>query len=156
MLDELLETYKGYMQERSPTDRLRVTKVRIVVTAIRTTYDANLDTLADLLEEIPELQTIAEDRKRSKLVKHSAVYIYPNQMDYVKAGLGSFHIGKLNWTVNASGRNRRIDERQYVHLCVYYLSKLSKLTQIAVFLASGDLHDFNHKPRRPNRKKQTE
>jgi len=152
LLSELLETFKGYTREYKSMQGLRVTKVRIVVTAIRTTYDADLDTLADLLEETPELQTIAEDRKRAKSVQHSAVYIYPNQMDYVKAGLGRLHIEKLNWTVNEFGKNRRIDERQYVHLCVYNLSNMNKLDQIAVFQASGSLHDFNNKPRRPNRK----
>ena len=143
MLQNLLDSAQRYDLD------IRISKLRIFCAAIKAAYIASPEDLYDILKDMPPLRGLKEDRKDSKSINHHVVFLFPDQLDFVKVAMGRLNIAILGPLSRKENKNLRMNERGFLHLCLYYYASLDKQNKIIAIKTSDDVHSFEAKKRRP-------
>lgn len=127
---------------------MRANKTRIAAAALALANQTPALKLYELMKTV-DLPTTRINDDRSKTIRNTCIHITPVLLDHVKAGMARMNIeilGELEDNADpgegqeVAQHMRRINERQYMHLVIYYLHGTSDDTLTLILSGSAGLH----------------
>lgn len=149
VVDTIIDRIKAARADDKETFfHMRATKARLAAAAIALANQTPTRKLYELMSTV-DLQINRIDDDRYKTINNTCVHLTPVMLDHVKAGMARMNIdilGELEDSfVPEDGEDipqtmQRINERQYIHLIIYYLHQTSDETFILMLSGSSVLH----------------
>ena len=131
------------------TEGISINTTRIIAAAIQSAHDVSPDQLAALIDYdfIPDQGF--KDKTKHVEAKFKTVHLPLRMTDYLKAGAATLNIHVLGPREDAELASQkpnptphRITRRQYLHLVVLHLNRLSKDNQLTCLVGSDQLYPF--------------